>query len=97
MAAGRDFAQALGAVVKRRRLRLRMSQEALAEAANIHRTYVTHIETGQKVVTVTVARRLAIGLGLTFPRLVTEAERELTKPSDGPDDRKRPSSHSPRR
>lgn len=78
MAAGRDYEKAFGAVVKRRRERLRLSQEALAEAADIHRTHVGFIERGEKAATVVVARRIALALGVPLARLVTEVERELS-------------------
>lgn len=79
MAAGREHARAFGAVVKRRRGQLRMSQEALAEAAEIHRTYVGFLERGEKMATVLVARRIATALGITLPRLATDVEREFGK------------------
>ena len=80
MAAGRHYARAFGAVVKRRRERLRMSQEALAEAAEIHRTYVGFLERGEKIATMLVARRIAAALGITLPQLATDVEREFLKP-----------------
>lgn len=83
MAAGREYEKVFGAVVKRRRERLRLSQEALAEAADIHRTHVGFIERGEKAATVVVARRIAIALGLTLGRLATEVERQLPRPDLG--------------
>ena len=81
MAAGRDYEKAFGAVVRRRRMRQGLSQEALAEAADIHRTHVGFIERGEKAATVVVARRIAKALGMPLARLVTDVERELSKHS----------------
>lgn len=79
MAAGREYEKAFGAVVKRRRERVGMSQEGLAEAADIHRTHVGFIERGEKAATVVVARRIAIALSVPLSRLVGDAERELQR------------------
>ncbi len=77
--AGRVYAQAFGNVLKRRRARLGLSQEGLAEAADCHRTHVGFLERAEKVATLAVARRIAIALGITLPRLVTEVEREFAR------------------
>lgn len=79
MAAGRNYARAFGLVVKRRRERLRLSQEELAAAAEIHRTYAGFLERGLKAATVVVARRIAVALGMTLPKLMAEVEREFAK------------------
>lgn len=79
MAAGRNYAKAFGLVVKRRRERLRLSQEELAAAAEIHRTYAGFLERGLKAATVVVARRIAVALGTTLPKLMAEVEREFVK------------------
>jgi hypothetical protein len=55
-----------------------MSQEALAEAAAIHRTHVGFLERGEKAATVVVARRVALALGLTLAKLATAVEREFS-------------------
>lgn len=81
MAAGREYERAFGAVVKRRRERVGMSQEGLAEAADIHRTHVGFIERGEKAATVVVARRIALALSLPLSRLVADVERELRRSS----------------
>lgn len=83
MAAGREYERAFGLVVKRRRERVGMSQEALAEAADIHRTHVGFLERGEKAATVVVARRIALALGIPLSRLVSDVERELSRSGRG--------------
>lgn len=48
--------------VRRRRLELRLSQEALAERAGVHRTYVGMLERGEKNVTIYNIERIADAL-----------------------------------
>lgn len=88
MAAGRNYARAFGLVVKRRRERLQLSQEEMAAAAEIHRTYAGFLERGLKAATVVVARRIAVALGMTLPKLMAEVEREFTKLGGDADTRK---------
>lgn len=79
MAVGRNYAKAFGVVVKGRRERLQLSQEELAAAAEIHRTYAGFLERGLKAATVVVARRIALALGTTLPKLMADVEREFAK------------------
>lgn len=46
-----------------------LSQEALAFAANLHRTFVAHVERGARNISVDNIDRLAIALGVTVERL----------------------------
>lgn len=48
--------------VRRRRLELGLSQEELAEAAGVHRTYVGMLERGEKNVTIYNIERIALAL-----------------------------------
>ena len=64
----------LGGLIRKYRLKLKLSQETLAEKADIHRTYVSDIELGKVVISVTVASRIAKALNIPFSRLVKEAE-----------------------
>ncbi|WP_164280450.1 helix-turn-helix domain-containing protein [Stenotrophomonas indicatrix] len=50
--------------VRRLRKELGLSQEELAEAAGVHRTYVGMIERGEKNVTIYNIERIAIALGV---------------------------------
>lgn len=61
-----------GAAVRRRRAALGLSQEALAERAGLHRTYIGGIERGERNVTLRVAAKLARALTTSFADLVRD-------------------------
>ncbi len=69
-----SFKQAFGTAVRHRRHRLGLSQEAFAEKAEIHRTYVSKVEAGKVAVGLEVAHRVAGALGTKLSKLVGEAE-----------------------
>jgi transcriptional regulator with XRE-family HTH domain len=52
-----------------------LSQEALAEAAGVHRNYIGLVERGELAPTVEVAKRIAGALGSSLATLIAEAER----------------------
>jgi transcriptional regulator with XRE-family HTH domain len=56
-----------------------MSQEALAEAAAVHHTYIGLLERGMRKPTIEVADRIARALGKKLSALVEEAERNFEK------------------
>lgn len=62
-------------IIRAYRLQRRMTQEALAEAAGVHHTYVGLIERGQRIPTIDVAERLATALGKKLSAIIEEAER----------------------
>jgi transcriptional regulator with XRE-family HTH domain len=66
-------------IIKKYRIRNRLSQEALAEMAGIHHTYVGLVERGERKPTLDVAERLARALGKKLSDLVKEAEREVAR------------------
>lgn len=55
---GKRFGQA----IRERRLKLKMSQEALAEKAGLHRTYVCDVELGRRNLSLESISKLANGL-----------------------------------
>jgi transcriptional regulator with XRE-family HTH domain len=69
-----NISKAFGMVVRRQRERLGLSQEALANSAGIHRTYVSSIELGKVRVGLDVAKKVADGLGIPLKELIAEAE-----------------------
>jgi len=60
--------------VRERRLALGISQEALAEAAGIHRTYVGMIERCEKNVTIYNIERIATALDVSAASLLVHPE-----------------------
>ncbi len=52
-----------------------ISQEKLAELANLHRTYVSTVERGKRNISIVNIERLAIALGVTMKDLMPDAER----------------------
>jgi transcriptional regulator with XRE-family HTH domain len=68
---------AFGREVKRARESLRKSQEALAFDAEVHRTYISLIERGQKSPTLAVIVRLARALNVRPSELLRRVEGQL--------------------
>ena len=66
-----DIRRQFGAAIRAHRLRLGMSQEALAERAELHRTYVTDVERGVRNLSLEsiskLARALDLSIGSLFP------------------------------
>jgi transcriptional regulator with XRE-family HTH domain len=58
-----DIRVRLGYNLRRLRLAKGLSQEAFADEAGIHRTYISDIERGARNPTVTVVERIALALG----------------------------------
>jgi transcriptional regulator with XRE-family HTH domain len=68
------ISKAFGKVIRRQRERLGLSQEALANSAGIHRTYVSSIELGKVRVGLEVAKKVANALRIPLSKLIAEAE-----------------------
>lgn len=64
-----------GAAVRLIRINAGLTQEQLSHAANIRRTYLTEIETGERNPTIVVVWRIATALGVSprsfFPHVET--------------------------
>lgn len=75
---------AFGSAVREHRARLSLSQEALAERSELHRTYVGGVERGERNVSVMNIYRLADALGIRASDLFDTAEgfrrRDLRRP-----------------
>lgn len=65
---------ALGAAVREFRTAAGLSQDALAERSDMHRTYIGGIERGERNVSFTNLRRLADALGVRVSEVVMRAE-----------------------
>ena len=59
-----------GKKVREKRAALHLSQEELAERANVHRTYVGMIERGEKNITLENIAKFAKALNLTLSQLL---------------------------
>ena len=66
-----------GAVLRGRRIAMRLSQEELAGLAGLHRTFISLIERGQRNPSLDVIRKLALALDTTATSLVSEVEQQL--------------------
>lgn len=64
--------QALGLRVRELRLEQGLSQEALAELAGIHRTYVGSVERGERNIALDNINALADALGVSPAQLVAD-------------------------
>lgn len=73
----RKLSQTFGKVVRKRRLKLKLSQEAFAEKAEIHRTYVSAIELGKVDIGIGVAHKVATALNTSLSKLFFEIEKNL--------------------
>ena len=71
------FKREFGIAVRRKRHKLNLSQEAFADMAGIHRTYVSSIELGKVDVGIGVAYKVANALNLPLSRLLKETETHL--------------------
>lgn len=63
-----------GATVRKIRERQKLSQEAFADKAGIHRTYVSAIELGKVQVSISIADKLATALDMPLSRLFRDVE-----------------------
>jgi transcriptional regulator with XRE-family HTH domain len=66
----------LGNVVQRLRRAAGLSQEVLADRAQMHRTYIGAVERGEKNLSLTNLERIARTLGLRPSELLGEAEQD---------------------
>jgi transcriptional regulator with XRE-family HTH domain len=66
-----DLFKALGRRVRDLRTERGLSQEALAEKADLHRNYVGRIERGERGVSLAVVSQLAAAFGLSLAEFFT--------------------------
>ncbi len=79
-----DIKQRFGKAIRQRRRELDLSQEELAEHANLHRTYISSIERGQRNPSLenieNLAKALGISISALFANYVIEVERDESNP-----------------
>ena len=68
----RDPRRPLGEAIKKRRLELGLTQEQLAEMADLHWTYVSGIERGIRNVSIVKLAKIAAGLRVRIQDLVQD-------------------------
>lgn len=64
----------LGKLIKDRRETLGLSQQDVADATHLHRTYISDIERGQRNITIGSLQRVAIALDIQLSTLARLAE-----------------------
>lgn len=69
---GVDIRIRFGLAVRKRRSELGISQEKLAERADLHRTYIADIEGGKRNVSLVAIEKVAKGLQLSIAKLFLE-------------------------
>lgn len=67
----------LGLEIQRHRTKKGWSQEYLAEATNLHRTYISQLERGLKSPSVRVLSQIATALDITMSELLKAVEEAL--------------------
>ena len=61
--------------LRKYRLKRNLSQEDLADLANLHRTYVGSVERAERNVSIDNMERLATAVGVSLPSLLHEGKR----------------------
>lgn len=74
--------RSLGSAIRRRREQLRLSQEALAERACVHRTYVGGVERGERNITVVTLAKFADALKTQASTILRDAEELRSSPRE---------------
>jgi transcriptional regulator with XRE-family HTH domain len=67
------YRRQLGLAIRRRREAVRLSQEKLAELADVHRNYIGLVERGDQNLTVETLVRIAKALNCRSSALLTDA------------------------
>jgi len=67
----RDITLRFGQALRQRRMVLGLSQEAFAEKADLHRTYIADIERGKRNVSLRNIEKIAGALNLSMSELMT--------------------------
>ena len=70
----RSLQHRFGQVIRQRRLKLGLSQEAFANQAGLHRTYVSLLERGERNPSLAVIEVLSTALGASMHELLGDVE-----------------------
>jgi transcriptional regulator with XRE-family HTH domain len=77
-----DINYRFGKAIRRRRRELDLSQEQLAERAELHRTYISSIERGRMNPSLENVEKLTNALGISISALFTNYGIEIPKQSE---------------
>lgn len=66
-----------GKAIRKYREKQGISQEAFAAKAGIHRTYISSIELGKVQVSIGIAQKLSLALGIPLSTIWRSVERQL--------------------
>jgi transcriptional regulator with XRE-family HTH domain len=72
-----DEQYSFGQAVRRLRIARKLSQEQLADLAEIHRTYIGDVERGQRNISLNNMTRIARALGIPLSHLISEMEKPV--------------------
>lgn len=72
------IAQEIGSRIRRYRLNQDLTQEALAEKAELHHTYIGQVERGEKNLTISSLGKILTALGVSFSELFENIEETKT-------------------
>jgi transcriptional regulator with XRE-family HTH domain len=67
-----DPRKPLGLAIRKRREELGLTQEQLAERADLHWTFISGVERGVRNISILKLHRIALGLGIMVRDLVSE-------------------------
>ena len=71
-----DAQQLFAANMRRIRLERKLTQEKVAELADLHPNYVSSVERSQRNISICNIERIAFALGVTMSELVAETPRQ---------------------
>ncbi|MBM4326665.1 MAG: helix-turn-helix transcriptional regulator [Deltaproteobacteria bacterium] len=80
--------KAFGGALREIRRERGLSQEQLGFEAGLHRTYVSLLERGRKIPTLTTLAQLAVALGLAPSEMLRQAERRIESLQDNHDSKR---------
>lgn len=69
-----DIKPKVGQRIKQLRLQLGLSQEALANKADVDRTYMTDVENGRRNISIEVLERIVIALNTNYAEFFNSTE-----------------------
>lgn len=73
------FSAVFGTVLQQRRRTVGLSQEALADRAGVHRTYVGLVERGERNASLDVANAFAKALGVSLSEMIRAVEKRTRR------------------